>query len=267
MDTIYKASFAAKVISSFYDNKFKKHFYTEIKEITYRLGNISVSACKQEIYNIFKIFQIIFSVKLDAEYSVYKKEVEIFDYINQKCLLNKVTKESSYERILEYIENSINEENIFNSFFYFCLIAIELNKLFEYPCVPPVDLFHQISVLKNKSFKCNFLKIWLDCLYKQRDKDLKNVLLKEFRKNKETFNDLGFKHIYLFGSLIQGNYHQDSDIDLIVEFNDNLNIKEIKIAEKRIKMFNFDLFERKTDIINYDFALQLHDIKSTELIF
>ena len=87
MDTIYKASFAVKVISSFYDNKFKKHFYTEIKEITYRLGNISVSAwyrlgnisvsaCKQEIYNIFKIFQIIFSVKLDAEYSVYKKVIE-----------------------------------------------------------------------------------------------------------------------------------------------------------------------------------------------
>ena len=42
MDTIYKASFAAKVISSFYNNKFKKHFGNKINLVcAYVNKNIS----------------------------------------------------------------------------------------------------------------------------------------------------------------------------------------------------------------------------------
>lgn len=63
MNTIYKASYSAKVISSFYDNYFNNHEYELIKGITLRKTMPTDNASKKSLH-FLKYFNLFILIQL-----------------------------------------------------------------------------------------------------------------------------------------------------------------------------------------------------------
>ena len=78
------------------------------------------------------------------------------------------------------------------------------------------------------------------------------ILSKHFIKqtpvdNQETLRQYGVKRIGLFGSYVRGASHADSDIDLLVEF------EELSFdCYMGLRIFLEDLFEKKIDLVIAD---------------
>lgn len=77
----------------------------------------------------------------------------------------------------------------------------------------------------------------------------KTDILKFLEENKDTINSYGVKKIGLFGSFVSNKQHEDSDIDILVEFeSDKLNYENfINLA-----YYLEDKLTRKIDLITSD---------------
>jgi predicted nucleotidyltransferase len=86
----------------------------------------------------------------------------------------------------------------------------------------------------------------------------KNDIIKELRAHRQYFSlEYGLKRIGLFGSYAANTQNEDSDIDIVAEFEKPIGLKFIEFAE-----FLEDLLGKKTDILTSD---GIKDIRNPEI--
>ncbi len=71
-------------------------------------------------------------------------------------------------------------------------------------------------------------------------------ILKLIQQNKERIRKYGVKRIGLFGSYLRGEQREDSDIDILVEFERG---KKTFDNYMELKFFLEELFKRKVDLV------------------
>jgi predicted nucleotidyltransferase len=80
---------------------------------------------------------------------------------------------------------------------------------------------------------------------------IREEVLKYIRENKERFKkEYGVKKIYLFGSVARGEDREDSDIDLLVEFDEDRVVTIFTYMDFLSEFEN--KFKRKVDVATKD---------------
>ena len=73
--------------------------------------------------------------------------------------------------------------------------------------------------------------------------------------------------MFLFGSMYKNEYHKNSDVDLVVLFNNPISFKTINESKKYIASIILNAFHRSCDIVEYNDFIESHDITKTYKIF
>lgn len=66
---------------------------------------------------------------------------------------------------------------------------------------------------------------------------------------KKLCTSMGVKRMYAFGSVVEGDFRDDSDIDFLISFMDNLSIEEYTNNYFTLHYKLRDLFKREIDIV------------------
>ncbi|WFN35281.1 nucleotidyltransferase family protein [Methanogenium sp. S4BF] len=74
-------------------------------------------------------------------------------------------------------------------------------------------------------------------------------ILRELAGNEMRIRDLGVRRIGLFGSFVRDEAREDSDIDILVEFDEGRRSFD---SYMDLKFFLEDLFRRKVDLVDRD---------------
>ena len=82
---------------------------------------------------------------------------------------------------------SMNSKQVNSSFFWFLIANIMLNKIYEEPCVPPVDLFRRMKSINDEKMQYYFLKAWLDDFYPEHIRNLKEKVINIYQKEPKYF--------------------------------------------------------------------------------
>ena len=77
-----------------------------------------------------------------------------------------------------------------------------------------------------------------------KKENIKNILL----KNKEILKKYKIKRLGLFGSFLKGTNKKNSDIDLLVEFNEVIDLFEFVHIIRQLKK----IFKAKVDLVTPD---------------
>jgi uncharacterized protein len=83
----------------------------------------------------------------------------------------------------------------------------------------------------------------------------KDKVIKKILENKSALNNLKIKSIYLFGSYVRNEQNKDSDIDLLVKFDDSRfdkNFNGYYDNYKEVLSFLHKLLRKKVDLITED---------------
>lgn len=73
-----------------------------------------------------------------------------------------------------------------------------------------------------------------------------DAIIKEMEKHRKNISGFGVKEIGLFGSYLGGKQREDSDIDILVEFEEGEKNFDNYMG---LKFFLEDLFERDVDLV------------------
>lgn len=74
------------------------------------------------------------------------------------------------------------------------------------------------------------------------------------------------RRLFLFGSFSEGTYHSESDLDLLVIFDDSITKGEKIMFSKKLKQFIEDKIKIHTDVIDFDYAITSMDFMSLNKI-
>ena len=74
-------------------------------------------------------------------------------------------------------------------------------------------------------------------------------------------------NIFLFGSVLNDDYYESSDIDLVIKYKKGITFDEIISINKYIKNDLFNKFQRQSDIHEYNEFITNHSIDLTLCIF
>lgn len=259
--TTYKPSFPCKIISSFFDNYYKEHYYDIIKLITYRRLIIK-SDLEKVIYTLFEMFQFFYSMPLYESIDFYNKNMKKHNFISVNI---DIKIDDIYMTIIELNDLINKEDDIKNKFYYYLMITKLLNIEFEKSIVPPLNLEDKLANITNDSVKCYFIKSWLFNLYNgSKYKPIKEELIKLYTKNKYNLQMLGVENIFIFGSVNQGTDNIYSDIDIIIKLLNDVNKESVL---NYIHSFNKNHFNKDTDILDYELGKTLHNINKCTKIF
>ena len=99
---------------------------------------------------------------------------------------------------------------------------------------------------------------------KHHDYDLKERIINEYINKKDEFISYGIDKLWLFGSIIDGTYYDNSDIDVVITMKANTNFLE---AFSFIKKFNKMRFDKNSDVLeSEDFEMLNKDLKKIRII-
>jgi predicted nucleotidyltransferase len=84
-----------------------------------------------------------------------------------------------------------------------------------------------------------------------------------FIADKELLESFGVEHLYLFGSFINNEQRLDSDVDLMIRFKTNLNLKEKTKLIEQLKNLYFNKFQRFVDFVEIGTYVSDEIIKKT----
>ena len=270
IDTTYKPSYPCKVISSFYDNFFHIHIYELIKKITLRKEQIN-SRLKKKIQLYFCLFNLIFSLQIENFDFVYIKN--FYEFLFKKKLSSKlynfiITYSSIDFYSFIYLCVNIYDKFTFDeSFLLFLIMTLRLNIEFKYSCIFPNDLIFQVKSIDNVVTRRYFLKSYINNLYSKKVNNLKIELISYIKSNIKIYSKMKISNIFLFGSVLNDDYYESSDIDLVIKYKKGITFDEIISINKYIKNDLFNKFQRQSDIHEYNEFITNHSIDLTLCIF
>ena len=245
-----------KMISSFYDNYIKKHNYLLIKSIV--VGYDSSDSRNHDLIrkfhrfllniiinnkkNILKELERCFSFSFGAEIGKTEKK-KVSDIVKNKNL-------SDIQKSLRLLELAILEKNINYAFCFFILSGIFLNLFFKDYVVIPVYLFEKLEgITENYTIRDVYYKSIIELNLKYHETDLKNKIIKCYNDSKDEIKSYGVEELWLFGSIIDGTYHDHSDIDVVLKMKKNTSFIA---ASNFIQKFNKINFYRESDVLEND---------------
>lgn len=247
--------FIYKTIWSFFFNKVNKDVYKEIKNIsldyvdagstTFGTNVVFMSLLLQNIiakwrsgtidyyFSVFVLFKKLGRIS-SAQVKKIKERLREYDYGN-----------FSIDSAYNLINLSIKSKNINISFFYFVLCQTMLCKIYNRLAIFNHDLFDILISIKNKNVKIMVFKTIIKKQFFSVQQDLKKSITTYCLLNKNEFENRGISHLWLFGSINDNQYHDNSDIDMIVDFNEEYVFKD---AYMFLSIMLFKQFGRKSDL-------------------
>lgn len=267
MSKIYNPSYSCKVISSFYDNYYDKHEYDLIKRIILRKEDLN-NDLKIEIYNYFLLFNMIFTIykPLNNISLILKYYNYVFKELDKRVKILIKNKKLNFDDITLLFE-LLKTCNSSNAFLLFLLITLIANDKYGYSCILPCDIIKTLNNINgDNNIKSYFITSYFNALYHKERIDLKLEIINYLNKLKYELIDEGIISIYLYGSIMNDEYSDSSDIDLVVRY-DSLKIEKIKILNNKIKTSLQNKFRRDVDIHEYNDFISIRDISKTIKIF
>lgn len=261
MDTSYKFSYPCKTISNFYDNFYGIHIYDEIKLITYRKSRISEE--NQDLNDYFILFQLIYSLPIDASWNMYKSKYLMlmnkefsneYDSILLKLKLNIFDAIFNFSRMLK--------KNLKEAFVIYLYIQNQISKLVGYSILLPANLKQECDTILDEKIGGYFIKGFFYMLYKPKKYDLRERIIEKYKNDKDKLSQ-NIEEVYLFGSVYKNEYNDFSDIDLVIKFKDNITLEDMLISKQTFTKYNKEIFDRRTDIQDYYNYILEHDITKT----
>ena len=244
-----------KMISSFYDNYIRKHNYLLIKSVVLGITNEE----NEEIELIHKLHRFLVCIMIESKQHLMNCINNVFGFAFKRNIdsmfLTKIRKiNDAYlndvQKSLRFIEMSMNEEDLMNSFCAFVLGGIYLNHYFNDYVVVPVYLFDKLgAVVNDYEIREVFYQSLIEQCLAKHDTTIKERVIKKYIECKDEFILLGVDELWLFGSIIDETYYDDSDIDIVLKMK---NGYDFLIASNYIREFNKKNFDRKSDILEQD---------------
>lgn len=247
-----------KMISSFYDNYIKKHNYLSIKGVVVGYAQ----ANEKELEIIHNFHEFLLNLMITKKDNLIKNLNRCFSFsfrnkIKDKTLtkIKEIIETDELDDVkisLRLIELCIVEPDLNTAFALFVISGIYLNSFYKDYVVIPVYIFEKISgITTNYKIRDIFYKSILELGLKKHDEDLKSKVINCYVQAKERFITYGIEELWLFGSIIDGTYHDYSDLDVVIKMKDNSSFLD---AANFIRRFNKVNFDRKSDILeNEDF--------------
>ena len=272
ISTTYSPSYPCKVISSFWNNYTGSDEYDLIKRITLRKEKID-TAKKNTFFKQFQLFQLIHSYSIRSSWDEYIEAFKVVYPGDDLSQLDKLTVKIDVDgdeafNVIKEIANSFNSYQEEPAFLLFLALENILNIIYKSACVPPRNLIPIINEVKSDNLKVSFIKGYLNSRFlKSACLNLKDAIINAFNQNKESFANLGIQSLCMFGSIAKNEYHDYSDLDLVIDFSPNISSEKIQIIKSQISEFVFNKFHRKSDIFDFNnFKLDKSDT-SLEKIF
>lgn len=262
MDTSYKFSYPCKTISNFYDNFYECHIYDEIKAITYRQKELNES--NRDIYDYFQIFQIIYSLPIDSSWEMYKIKYRMIiehDASNEydEAVFKIVS--NFYDGVFEFAR--MKKGNLKEAFLVYLFIQNRLSVLTGYSVLVPANLKQECDAILDLKAGKYFLKGWFYMIYEPRKMDLRDKIIEKYKEDKVHLLSNTVEEVYLFGSVFKNDYHELSDIDIVIKYKNKITLEEIIKTKQLYSEYNKLNFDRKTDIQDFNDYIQNHDIKDS----
>lgn len=271
MVNIRTVEYEYKMISSFFDNYKKIHIYDEIKEVVLGIKKANEVKNGLEILKMHRF--LILAIGSTINISI-KSILNLFSFVfGNKALIrlkycygqriNRINLKH-YTTCFQLLDLSKNEKELLSSYFLFVLAGILMNYHFNDYVVVPVYLFDNLEKIKDEQIKACFLDGLIRNSLKKHKNDLKEKIFETYQKNALYFISNGIKNVWLFGSISKDQYNDFSDIDIVIDCENNKNVPE---ALSLISKFNKEHFDRKSDVHFYeDFIEHNPTIKLLKLI-
>ncbi len=264
-------SYAYKMISSFYDNYLGEHVYDEIKKITLNIKKVETEREKQ-IHGFYQLYLLIFSRHYCSTFEEYLDDyLKIYKQLQteESFAIKNLLDLASQDLYLAICRMNVLICKGINSFTFFCYLLLvrllnnELNQL----VVMPENFTRDCSPIHDEVILKYFVMGWISSLKKDTKEDLKNSIIKKYQKEKMKMIKKGIKALYLFGSIMKGEYHKESDIDLVVKFDNKIDYFAQKDLILFLKKYNLKNFMKESDILEYDDFMEYHKEKKVLQLF
>lgn len=245
-----------KMISSFYDNYVKHHNYLKIKSIV--LVNYFKTDEETNLIHKFHQFLVLMLIEprislidtLNSNFQFVFKVNLSFDIYNQIKEINNSETLNDIEKSLRFLELSMVTQDQFSSFCLFVLGGIFLNYYYKDYIVIPVYLFDKLGTITHDyEIRDVYYKSVIEQTLKFHDDKLKDKIVGKYLDSRNELVKLGIDELWLFGSIVDGTYHDQSDIDVVIKMKDGYDFYE---ASNYIRIFNNKHFDKKSDILEND---------------
>ena len=257
--------FIYKTIWSFFFNKVGKDIYKEIKNIS--LDYVDTSNYKFGINIVFMsvLLQNIIAKWRSGTIDYYLSTLTLFKRLGHisdaqiRDIKENIRQYDcgtfSIDSAFDLIDLSIKNKSINVSFYYFALSQTILCKIFNRLAIFNHDLFKILSSIKNTDIRRIVVRTIINNQLFGVQQDLKEDIILFCLSSKSELENNGVKHLLIFGSINDNQYHDNSDIDMSVDCDEKYDFKNIKslLSFNLFKAFkrnsDLHLFSEKKDII------------------
>ena len=257
LNTIPNIAYPYKVIYSYFANYRNLLDYNRIKNAV-----LGINDYNNKYHEYYMFYSIVFS---NHNY----ENIEYFLPFFEICFNKKLS-----ERAFNILKNAFNQSKelfkitfLFNNiesldeeegFFLYMIMQRIINKHYKSLIVIPSNL------LQNSKVTADFytLSYYVNGVLMNRIEHLKRGLLKDIQKSylrdkSQIIDKNMIKHLYVFGSVKENEYHRESDIDMVIEFNE-CTYEEKKKAMQNIVSYNYETFRRKSDVQEYGDFMEMN---------
>lgn len=178
-------------------------------------------------------------------------------------------KDCNTVELLLYLLEQVNKIIRYKKLEYSILI---INYFFKKFSEEEIEIYQSMfsslkQMFKSQKYTINALLVLKRSLsFKEKNKSLsitKECITDFFHLNKSMFMQKFFiKRLFLFGSFAEDTYHDESDLDLIVIFDDSITRNEKIILGKKLEKFIKEKLGIATDVINFEYAITSLDFIS-----
>jgi predicted nucleotidyltransferase len=251
LQLIPKISYPYKIINSFFANFYQIYDYNKIKNAVLGINDYDNE------YRPYYLFYLI-AINL-SEYKNYKELVPYFNLIFrlrlEDSVINLIDDSINNDNVLFRISSlfvNIRKYNIQQGYFIYLIMQLIINEHYKKNIILPCDINKCIDSTSNFSTFTYYLNsVILREVVNQNIGNLLNEIIESYTLNKNNFEQYKIKHIYIFGSIKEQEYHRESDIDIVVEFFESSYVEK-NDAYSYICKYNKDKFNRNTDYHEYN---------------
>lgn len=251
-----KHNLSYKLISNFIEIYLGKNEYSLIKKVIKRVDHIEndFSVKILCLYKFFLLSDTFSNTFKDTDEVTraftfcFNKELKQQNLFNFKKLF--LGSFDGIERLLVILDKMFYLE-LEEAFVYYLFAQKQLSRFYKREITLPNNFKELWLRYKEDIDRAYFFKPFFDSIFKCQNYDLRNEFIQYIHSKKETYLVNGIESIFLFGSVNDDTYCEDSDFDLAITFNKVLTYED----EKRIKGFLavdiFKKFNRLSDIHRY----------------
>lgn len=253
LDLIPNISYPYRLIFSYFSIYWGKEEYKKIKYAVLKINDWD-----NEYLNYYTLYNVILSLD---NYDLNKADRYNHYY---ECIFGVPLSEKTNNYLCEcmnkrknhfLIADMLYEIKSFNAqegFLVFLFVSKVINYFYNNLIILPYNLFESMNKINNKYIFAFYLNALLLDKKSHNQKDLFNLIREYYSTKKlELTTNSKLKNIYLFGSIKDDEYHRESDIDMVLEFENDCKQDEITKVKKHIAHINEIVFKRKSDLHEY----------------